>query len=406
MMLIKIAWRNVWRNKTRSLIILLAVALGLWGGIFSDAFMNGMARQQVYTTIHTETGDIQINRSGFRLNRDLQLRIANADSLSLALQHQAGVKAIAAVTQLTAMVSTTAGSAGVLLNGIDAPAYARVSDLPEHLLQGTFFAGSGSDPALISQRLADKLHLKLHSRLVLTMQTVSGDITYASFRVTGIFRTADNEYDQEMLFVRNEDLKPVIGFPAADASLLVVMLQSDQDAAGEAAQLSRHLAGLQVQSWEQLSPVLELVTGKTNLITFIFVGIILVALAFGIVNTMLMAVLDRTREIGMLLAIGMKPSRIFGMILLETVFLSATGAVVGVCFGVAGIAWFGRTGINLSMIAEGFNALGYSSIVYPYLAPGFYLILSGMVVVIALVAGWVPAARAMRLRPAAAIRGT
>ncbi len=404
-MLIKIAWRNVWRNKTRSLIIIFAVAFGLWGGIFSDAFMNGMAQQQVYSTIHTETGDIQLNQNGFLLNHDMQLRIRNTDSIIRSIQRNPEVTAIAPITQMTAMVSTASGSAGIMLNGIDPEIQSQVSDISKMLMEGSYFKDNGTDPSVISQKLADKLHVKLHSRIVLTLQTFSGDITYGSFRVTGIYRTTDNEYDMQMVFVRNSDLKPLINFPKNDVSLLTVMLKKDRDADSIALHLSQKLPGIQVQSWVQLSPILQLVTGKTNVITFIFVGIILIALAFGIINTMLMAVLDRTREIGMLLSIGMKPSRVFGMILLETVFLSVTGAIAGVAISVSSIAWFGKTGINLSMIAEGFNALGYSSIVYPTLGVDFYIELAVMVVVIAIMAGLFPARRAIRLKPAEAVRG-
>ena len=404
-MLLKIAWRNVWRNKARSLIIILAVALGLWGGIFSDAFMNGMAQQQVYSTIHTETGDIQLNKKDFLLNRDLQLRISNADSIIGIIQRNPEVTAIASITQLTAMASTASGSTGIILNGIDPVFQSKVSDISKQLVEGTYFKDIGKNQTVIGEKLAAKLHVKLHSRIVLTLQTFSGDISYGSFRVAGIYHTSDNDFDMQMVFVRSSELNPLINFPEGDVSLITVMLKNDQEADIVASQLSQKFPDVQVQSWVQLSPILQLVTGKTNVITFIFVGIILIALAFGIINTMLMAVLDRTREIGMLLSIGMKPSRVFGMILLETVFLSVTGAITGVSISAFSIAWFGKTGIDLSMISEGFNALGYSSIVYPSLDAGFYIILSLMVIIIALLAGWIPARRAVHLKPAEALRG-
>ena len=151
--------------------------------------------------------------------------------------------------------------------------------------------------------------------------------------------------------------------------------------------------------------MLQVLSGTMMQMTLIFVAVILIALAFGIINTMLMAVLDRTREIGMLLSVGMRPSRVFGMVMLETVFLSLTGAVIGVALSVASIAWFGSRGINLSIVGEGFNALGYSSIVYPTLGVDFYVTLSVMVIVIAIIAGIFPARHAVRLKPAEAVRG-
>ncbi|HSN08311.1 MAG TPA: FtsX-like permease family protein [Hanamia sp.] len=404
-MLIQIAWRNVWRNKTRSLVIIIAVALGLWGGIFSDAFMQGMAEQQIYSVIHTETGHIQLNQPGFLLNHDMQMQIKNADSIVAAIKTKPGVEGVAAIIQLPAMASTASGSSGIMVNGIQPPDQEKVSDLSKLLIQGDYFKSDRANQVVIGQQLADKLKVKLHSRIVLTLQTSAGDIIYGAFKVSGIFRTHDSEFDKQMIFVRNKDIQQLVGFPAGAASIITVLLQNNDDTKKMATTFQQQYSGMQVQSWIQLSPMLQILSGTMIQFTLIFVGIILIALAFGIINTMLMAVMDRTREIGMLLSIGMKPSKVFGMIMLETIFLSLTGAIIGVVISITTISFFGHHGINLSMIAEGFNAFGYSSIVYPTLGVNFYIMLAIMVIMIAIIAGLFPARRAVRLRPAEAVRG-
>ena len=404
-MLIQIAWRNVWRNKTRSLVIIIAVSLGLWGGIFSDAFMQGMAAQQIYSVIHTETGHIQLNQPGFLLNHDMQMQIKNADSMVTAIRNAPDVEGASAIIQLPAMASTASGSSGIMVNGIRPSDQEKVTDLSTMLVEGQYFKSDRPSQVLIGQQLADKLKVKLHSRIVLTLQTLSGDIIYGAFKVTGIFRTHDSEFDKQMIFVRNEDIQQLVGFPAKAASIITVLLHHNDDTKKVAASLERQYHNMQVQTWIQLSPMLQILSGTMMQFTLIFVGIILIALAFGIINTMLMAVMDRTREIGMLLSIGMKPSKVFEMIMLETIFLSLTGAVIGVGVSIASISFFGHHGINLSIISEGFNAFGYSSIVYPTLGVNFYLLLALMVILIALVAGLFPARRAVRLKPAEAVRG-
>ncbi|MEO8415478.1 MAG: FtsX-like permease family protein [Ginsengibacter sp.] len=404
-MLIQIAWRNVWRNKTRSLVIIIAVALGLWGGIFSDAFMQGMAEQQIYSVIHTETGHIQLNQTGFLLNHDMQMQVQNADSMVAAIKAKPGVEGVSAIIQVTAMASTASGSSGIMVNGIQPPDQEKVSDLSKQLVQGDYFKSESANQVVIGQQLANKLKVKLHSRIVLTLQTTAGDIIYGAFKVSGIFRTHDTEFDKQMIFVRNNDLEKLTGFPPGAASIVTVLLRNTNDTKKVTTTLQQQYSGLQVQSWIQLSPMLQVLSGTMMQITLIFVGIILIALAFGIINTMLMAVMDRTREIGMLLSIGMKPSKVFGMIMLETIFLSLTGAVIGVGVSIATISFFGQKGINLSFISEGINALGYSSIVYPMLGFNFYIMLASMVIVIAIIAGLFPARRAVRLRPAEAVRG-
>lgn len=404
-MLTQIAWRNVWRNKTRSLVIIIAVALGLWGGIFSDAFMQGMSEQQIYSVIHTETGNIQLNQPGFLLNHDMQIQVGNADSVLAVIKSMPGVAAASAIIQVPAMASTASGSSGIMVNGIEPANQEKVSDISKMLVEGDYFKSDRSNMVVIGQQLADKLKVKLHSRIVLTLQTTAGDIIYGAFKVTGIFRTHNSDFDKQMIFVRANDIAQLTGFQSGAASIITVLLQKTDDTKQITASLQKQFPAMQVQSYIQLSPMIEVLSGTMMQVTLIFVGIILIALAFGIINTMLMAVLDRTREIGMLLSIGMKPSKVFGMIMLETIFLSLTGAVIGVLVSIATISWFGKTGINLSIVGEGFNALGYSSIVYPTLGINFYILLAVMVIVIALIAGIFPARRAVGLKPAEAIRG-
>ncbi|MDP4284201.1 MAG: ABC transporter permease [Bacteroidota bacterium] len=404
-MLIQIAWRNVWRNKTRSLVIIIAVALGLWGGIFSDAFMQGMAAQQIYSVIHTETGHIQLNQPGFLLNHDMQMQVKDADRIIAAIKTNSAVEGVSAIIQLPAMASTASGSSGIMVNGIQPSDQEKVSDLSKLLIQGDYFKSDRTNQVVIGQQLADKLKVKLHSRIVLTLQTTTGDIVYGAFKVTGIFRTHDSEFDKQMIFVRNKDIQQLVGFPPDAASIITVLLNNNDDTKKVATTIQKQFSGMQVQSWIQLSPMLQILSGTMIQFTLIFVGIILIALAFGIINTMLMAVMDRTREIGMLLSIGMKPSKVFGMIMLETIFLSLTGAIIGVIVSIASISFFGHYGINLSIIAEGFNAFGYSSIVYPTLGVNFYIMLAIMVIIIAIIAGLFPARRAVRLKPAEAVRG-
>ncbi len=303
------------------------------------------------------------------------------------------------------MASTASGSSGIMVNGIQPSDQEKVSDLSKLLIQGDYFKSDRNNQVVIGQQLADKLKVKLHSRIVLTLQTTAGDIIYGAFKVAGIFRTHDSEFDKQMIFVRNKDIQQLVGFPPGAASIITVLLQNNDDTKKVATTLQQQYTDMQVQSWIQLSPMLQILSGTMMQFTLIFVGIILIALAFGIINTMLMAVMDRTREIGMLLSIGMKPSKVFGMIMLETIFLSLTGAVIGVVVSIATISFFGHHGINLSIIAEGFNAFGYSSIVYPTLGVNFYIMLAVMVIVIAIIAGLFPARRAVRLKPAEAVRG-
>ena len=161
---------------------------------------------------------------------------------------------------------------------------------------------------------------------------------------------------------------------------------------------------LLVQDWEELSPYVKLMSGYMDTVMALFMMIILGALGFGIVNTMLMVVLERTKELGMLMAIGMTRKRIFLMILYETVFLALVGAVVGEILSVLVIRYFGRVGIDLTSYAEGMESVGYSAMTFPYLEPYRYLQITVLVVITAIVASVYPALKALKLEPAEAIR--
>lgn len=404
-MLLQISWRNIWRNKTRSLVIIAAIALGLWGGIFSTAFMNGMAEQQIFSTIHTETGNIQLNAKNFLLNYDILQNIPNADSAVKTIEKISGVAGVSPRIQMMAMASTATSSTGIMINAVVPAKQKKVSNLYQSVTDGNYFDSPEDNPIVIGQQLADKLHAKIHSRIVMTLQTTGGDITYGAFKVTGIFRTHNTDFDKLNVFVRRKDLQRLINFPENTVSAITVLLNNTDDTKSITTQLKKQFPNLQIQGWQQLSPMLQATSGTMEEFSLIFVGIVLIALAFGIINTMLMAVLDRTRELGMLMSIGMSPGKVFRMIVLETILLSLTGAAIGVLLSIGAIVYFGKAGINLSIIGEGVNALGYSSMVYPQLGIGFYVQLAILVIIISIIAGIFPALKAIRMNPAEAVRG-
>ncbi|MBI1222513.1 MAG: FtsX-like permease family protein [Bacteroidetes bacterium] len=406
-MIAHIAWRNVWRNKLRSLVVISAIALGLWGGIFSYAFMQGMGEQQVYSGIHTETGHIQLNEPKFLQNYDLQRHIEQSERVEEQIRQLPGVKGVCDRIELTAMTSTAYASRGIMLNGIDPQIYNGVSDLHEYLTEGNFFEvdNGGVNPIVIGQALAEKLHTDLSSRLVVTLQDYRGEISYASFKLVGIYRLHNTEFNEQMAFVRKQDLQKILRLPKGYVSTVSVLLDDTKQTKVIQGQIAKLFPNLQVQSWDELSPMLRMMSGTMTQMSLIFVFIILLALAFGIINTMLMAVMDRTREIGMLLSVGMNQKKIFTMIVLETLFLSLTGALAGLLMSIATVNYLGTSGVNLTAIAEGINALGYSERVYPQLDPGFAPQFAVMVIMIALLSSLFPAMRAIHLKPAEAVRG-
>ncbi|MGD9931928.1 MAG: ABC transporter permease [Mangrovibacterium sp.] len=169
-------------------------------------------------------------------------------------------------------------------------------------------------------------------------------------------------------------------------------------------ELTGKLPDLDIKNWREIMPEVYLLESSFNLTMYIFIGIILLALLFGIINTMLMAVLERTKELGMLMAIGMNKSRVFMMILLETVMLSLFGGMWGILLGWLLNAWFGMQGIDLGAWSAAYQSMGFDTLVYTHLPLSISLQIAWMVIVTGILAAIYPAIKALKLKPAEAVR--
>jgi ABC-type lipoprotein release transport system permease subunit len=168
--------------------------------------------------------------------------------------------------------------------------------------------------------------------------------------------------------------------------------------------LKAKFPGYAVQSWKEVMPELGLMTDSAQYMLLIFMIIIFLALSFGIINTMLMAVLDRVREIGMLMAIGMNKFRILIMITIETILLMLTGSALGLVLSYCLVEYYKIYGIDLTAFASGFSGIGFSSIVYPFIEPNAYFQIAVMVIITGILSSIIPARKALKLNPAEAIR--
>ncbi|HIB90533.1 TPA: FtsX-like permease family protein [Candidatus Poribacteria bacterium] len=161
---------------------------------------------------------------------------------------------------------------------------------------------------------------------------------------------------------------------------------------------------LTIRSWDEISPELGYANELMGTAILIFIGIIMLALAFGIINTMLMAVLERKRELGMLMSVGMNRLKVFTMIVVETIFLALMGGPLGLAFGYFTIQYFGTNGIDLSIVGEGMESFGVGMIVYTSMEAAKYAEVGIMVIITAILSSIYPAYKALKLNPAEAVR--
>lgn len=402
-MLFSIAWRNIWRNRLRSGVVMIAVGLGLFGGVFSVAFMEGMGRQRVRSAIRTEVSHIQLHDSTYVKEQDLRF-VFDEPRVMRTLRELEYVRSATPRLEVQAMARTAATGAGVTLYGVDPSVERTVTNIADKITEGSFFGSDRRNPVVLGRELAAKLRTDIGSKVVLTMQQMDSSMTAGAFRVVGVYETTNAAFDERAVFVKRGDLADLIGIAGGKVHEIVVLL-SDNDALETTARsLRREFPALTVRTWRQIQPSLSVIDSMLDTTNQLFILIILLALAFGIVNTMLMAILERRKELGMLMAIGMSKARLFGMIVLETVLLAVTGGVVGMAVGGAAIAWTFHTGVDLSRFAAGLTEVGYDPIVRPVIDPVFFVQLSALIVATGIVSALYPAVKALSLHPAEALR--
>lgn len=403
-MLIQIAWKNIWRNKVRSSVILAAIALGIFAGLFNMAFYYGMADQRIETAIKTEASHIQIHQTGYLNDPDTKNHMENGNAMTERINSDASVKHAAGRMLVNAMVSSAESGSGVRILGIHPGEEKQVTNMYTRVSDGEYLTGIKRNPILIGEKLAEKLDVRVRSKIVLTMQNVNGEMMYVSFRVAGIYKVANSTYEESTAFVRISDLSGLLGLENSEIHEVAILLRNNEDLDPTTERLKQMYPDKDIKSWKEIMPEVGLIEESMNVSMYIFMGIILLALLFGIINTMLMAVLERRKELGMLMAVGMNKMRVFRMIMYETVLLSLVGGIVGIILGGLFTMAFSKQGIDLSNWGQAYGSMGYDTLVYPVLEISMGTRVVFMVLVTGFLAALYPAWKALKLKPAEAIR--
>ena len=402
-MLLSLAWRNIWRNKKRSLIIISAIAVGLCCGLFASSIMFGMWDSMINTTINRDLGHFQVHSKTYEDEKLVTDTIPNFQNVISSIKSYKFVTGVSSRILIEGMASSASTSNGVRILGINPMIEKSVTSIHKQIIDGSYFGQNWKNQIVISAKLADNLGIKIKSKIVLSFQGMDGSIIYGAFRVVGIYRTESSMFDKANVFVKENDLQRLINSDRI-SNEIVVRLSSVQQVDSVYLPVKNQFKNLSVKYWGDLAPELKFYYQSVVVQMNIFVGIILFALLFGITNTMLMSVMERVREFGVLMAVGMKRSRVFFMIIMETISLSFVGGIIGLILAVGLIYYFGIIGINLSAFTEGLSQWSLGSMLYTSLPFSFYPPLVLMILATSIIAAFYPALKAIKLKPATAIR--
>ena len=404
--LLLLAWRNVRRNRRRSFITILSIALGLAALTFLWGFIDGMNAQMVENTTRYLAGDVQVHEKGYHNAPSLDLAIAQASPVVQTVVRDPGVAAASVRMEGKALASNGDRSKGVLLVGISPGEETRVTSILGALTSGVPLRPTDTTGVLIGEKLAEALRLSVGNDLVLIGQAYDGSVASARMPVRGIFRTKIDEYDRMIAIMPLAAVRDFLGAPSG-ATAIAVRLRDRSQLPDVTARLSARLGSrYEVLGWPTLLPMVATSARYHEVLGFVVLAIFFVVVAAGVANPILMAVLERTREFGVMLAIGMSPSRLLRLVVWEALLLGVFGVLLGNAIGLSVTFVFGRVGIDLSAFEAGLRTMpGLADVIRPVVRVERGVVISALVFAIACLVALYPAAKAARLDPVRAIRG-
>jgi ABC-type lipoprotein release transport system permease subunit len=403
--LLKLGWRNIWRSKLRSLVVIFSIIIGVWGGLLILGIMYGLNNQRMDIAINGYIGNVQIHNENFLDDYAIKHVINNIDKYENFLSKDSRVKAYSKRIVLSGMLSNSNGSSGIQVLGVNPSSEKNVTKIYSKLIEGEYFKSKKNNTILVGKKIADKLNLKLKSKVVVTFQDEKNNLVSLLFRVEGIFRSGNSMFDESNVYVKNQSIRDnLVNFIGFHEMPIVIYENIETDSSLDLTDaLKKDLKKIDntniIQSWDDIAVELAYANRMISAFLYFFMLIVISGLSFGIINTMLMAVLERKRELGMLMCIGMTRLKIFLMISIETLFLALIALPFGLIFSYFMINYFSVNGIDLSIVAAGLENFGIGTMLYLKLPLNYYYEIGLMIIVITIISSVFPSIRALKINP-------
>jgi ABC-type lipoprotein release transport system permease subunit len=400
--LVTLAWRNLWRNYRRTLIMLAAIVLGVWAMILFSALMRGMLDEMVAGGLRVLPGEVQIHHPQYRDDPSVVNSMPLPQGELLERLNGSPITAWTARVKVPGMVVSERDSRGVILLGVDPQGEIDLGFDPDEIVEGRFLESPADKGVVIGRKLAQRLETQLGKRVVIMSQDPDNDVADKGVRVVGIYTARLQATEELYVYAGRESLQQML--KVDDRVSEVAMTADAFDQVGDWWPSVADAAGpeLETQPWMVLDGYLQSMISVQGNMNVVIMIVIFVALSFGLVNTLVMAVFERVREIGLMMALGMRPQWIMYQVLLESLMLLGLGLVIGNVLAVITILPM-ESGIDISMVSEGMEMAGMGTTLYPALASEDMLMSTLVVIVLGLLASLLPAWRASHLNPIQAL---
>lgn len=403
---VSLSWRNVWRNRRRTILTFLTITAGCTMILFMRSLQNGGYAQMIEDSIAPLTGHIQVHETGFWKNSTLEYAFMDCPALLKSIRETKHVKAVSRRVHAGALVIFKDSSAGAEVLGIEPPAEEKLITMKNYVLTGGRFLKEGdTDAIILGNGLAKNLGVKAGDTVSLLSQGFDGSIAAGYFTVTGIFRSPNAAYNSGLAFIDFDTAGEVFSMSGYVSSYAVRIDDTDNTMEVKSAITKIAGEGLEVMSWDEMMPEVLQFIAMDRASSHMFVFILYIIVAFGILNTIQMSVYERIRELGIMLSVGTSPARVFAMVMTESVIIAVTGLTVGLLCGAALCYYFTLYPMDFSSYRAEMELYGMSTLVYyAKMRAGDFISCSVTVFFLTLFFTFFPARRASSLDPVRAIR--
>jgi ABC-type lipoprotein release transport system permease subunit len=405
----RLCWKNIWRNKRRTLITVNAIGLGVMALVFLRNYYDTFHEQVIHNVIKYHSGHLAISARDFEKNNATQLFISDADNIKDWLKTQTNVSAFSERVLFSGLASSARGSSNLTVMAVDPNRESKVTSFAQRVTQGTFLGESKNKSIVLGSKAAAKLSAELGSKIVLLTQGVDGSVGNELFYVDGIFETG-SEADKSLALIRIKDGQAMLSLGEKSVHQLAMTLKNEELLSelkdSFESQFSKD-PKVQILSWKELQrPVVAMIELDSAVNRMLMILILCVA-ALGIANSILMSLMERTREFGVMLAIGTARRDVVKMVIVETLLLTLVGVLLGNIFGSLVTLFFNQVGFDLRWLtSKDFVIQGavVQTISYPIVRAYNSVVVTTVIVVLALLVSYFPARHAGRLTPMKALR--
>ncbi len=400
---LKIAWRNIWRNTRRTVITVAAVVFAVTLAVFSWCFALGEHEQMINDALKLFTGHIQVHAKTYWADKTIYNSFTPPAALIGFLEKDKRVKEYTTRLSVDALISSDTNTSGALIVGVDPKR--EFSSIREKVRKGSYLTPGDKTGIVVGETLARNLNVAVGDQLTILTQAYDGSIGAGLFTVSGIFRSGSADVDRSMAFISLPSAQYMLSMDGLVTELTILLNdERDTDRSRRDIAALMDLALYEVMPWRKLIPDLVQFVDLDNIFGYIYYLLILIVVGFGILNTILMSVMERYREFGVMMALGTRPSDIVRLIVIESGLIALIGIAIGDVLGFAVSYYYTQVPMDLSMYSQTLENFGLNPLIYAKMYPWVFYVTDLIILGATLASSIYPAVKASRLSPVRALR--